>query len=697
MRRPSFACVLLVAACRNSTVQFPDTGPANYAPLRKVRLYDSGIAYFERSGPVNNNMLGLPIPRSHLDDAVATLVVMATDGTRVTQIGFPIPSSSSKARAWLGLSSKESPSLHHLLSALRGERVSLETREQSNEGTLLSLTDHEATTSKEDSASTAPSRSPSVLLQEPGGSVVRYAESDIRRVTPLDPSIAAALGSAGQALSPHAAQLRTALIAAAQGGELRFGYVSESPTWKMSYRVVMEKNKGRLVGYATVHNDTDEAWDQVRVELSNGEPDSFVAAQASPAYRERRVASRPDGEKSVGQLQTQSADELADGEGESFGEGGGGMGLAGSGSGGGGYAYGSLGVADKQGASSLLQIGNLADQVRAQGQAQSNLYTYMIDAPVSLPPRHSALLPVLSRDIELSRVHLFQAGAETGVHAAYIVNSSEMTLPQGTIAMFSDGGYAGENQLPRMLGGAVRYLPFAPDLDVRVRTERHFISDTPKDLTFDKGRLHVHTTRVSEQKYQIENLAAQPFVLAMQLHPVNNAQVEGAKKLTEGAAEGFSVTAQFDVPAALKHTAKLRITEGIDSAKTPANLSAADVELYLGSIGANTAKRDVLRAALPTVREMSRLQEELRAAAKEDQQLETQVQALARPTSKPDKVRDEQAALRDSRMMEKLLAPLLSKRAAVLARKQQIQSRLDETEIQLSKHLEKLGPSDTKS
>lgn len=72
MRRPSFACVLLVAACRNSTVQFPDTGPANYAPLRKVRLYDSGIAYFERSGPVNNNMLGLPIPRSHLDDAVAT-------------------------------------------------------------------------------------------------------------------------------------------------------------------------------------------------------------------------------------------------------------------------------------------------------------------------------------------------------------------------------------------------------------------------------------------------------------------------------------------------------------------------------------------------------------------------------------------------------------------------------------------------
>jgi hypothetical protein len=51
-------------------------------PLTKVRLYETGVAYFERSGPVEGST-SLPVPSSHVDDALKSLVVLA--GTAVVE------------------------------------------------------------------------------------------------------------------------------------------------------------------------------------------------------------------------------------------------------------------------------------------------------------------------------------------------------------------------------------------------------------------------------------------------------------------------------------------------------------------------------------------------------------------------------------------------------------------------------------
>ena len=51
------------AAPRNTTL-----------PLTRVRLYETGVGYFERSGAVPVGETSLPVPAGHLDDALKTLV-----------------------------------------------------------------------------------------------------------------------------------------------------------------------------------------------------------------------------------------------------------------------------------------------------------------------------------------------------------------------------------------------------------------------------------------------------------------------------------------------------------------------------------------------------------------------------------------------------------------------------------------------
>lgn len=49
-------------------------------PLRKIRLRETGLGSFERTGPLSKGVAGLLVPTAHLDDAMETLVVLDADG-----------------------------------------------------------------------------------------------------------------------------------------------------------------------------------------------------------------------------------------------------------------------------------------------------------------------------------------------------------------------------------------------------------------------------------------------------------------------------------------------------------------------------------------------------------------------------------------------------------------------------------------
>ena len=96
-----WAGLSLLAACAAPTKLVHD---ATILPLRTVRLYETGIGYFERAGTLGSRATVLPVPAGHLDDALKTLVVLSRDQkTRVHGLEFASSVSPGMGRALAGL------------------------------------------------------------------------------------------------------------------------------------------------------------------------------------------------------------------------------------------------------------------------------------------------------------------------------------------------------------------------------------------------------------------------------------------------------------------------------------------------------------------------------------------------------------------------------------------------------------------
>src|SRR5262249_47768188 len=157
-------------------------------------------------------------------------------------------------------------------------------------------------------------------------------------------------------LDPHGAQDRALEVLAHASGPITLGYIAEAPVYRTTYRLVFDddaKSGGGLQGWALVHNDTDEKWRPVKVDLVNGRPDSFLFPMAAPRYERRELVSPERPLSTVPQLLDHTPDGIY-GDNIEDANGGEGIGLSGYGEGGGGsgygYGHGSIAPSMRQGA-----------------------------------------------------------------------------------------------------------------------------------------------------------------------------------------------------------------------------------------------------------------------------------------------------------------------------------------------------------
>src|SRR5690606_23367127 len=101
---------------------------------------------------------------------------------------------------------------------------------------------------------------------------------EIRSLRPVEEGIQSRIEIAAASLSGQRAQTPQSLsLSVERAGKIELGYVAETPVWRTSYRVVLDDaGSAILQAWALVHNDTDEDWKRVKVELANGEPISFL-------------------------------------------------------------------------------------------------------------------------------------------------------------------------------------------------------------------------------------------------------------------------------------------------------------------------------------------------------------------------------------------------------------------------------------
>src|SRR4051812_49329615 len=94
-------------------------------PLKTLVLYENGVGYFERRGPVTpGSVAEIPLEPGQLDDALKSLVVVSAQG--VASVEFAPPLSAEAARAMAGLPERsQQASLSNLCRSLTGVEVEI--------------------------------------------------------------------------------------------------------------------------------------------------------------------------------------------------------------------------------------------------------------------------------------------------------------------------------------------------------------------------------------------------------------------------------------------------------------------------------------------------------------------------------------------------------------------------------------------
>ena len=692
----SAVCASALALCA-ATARAQERAPATL-PLRTVRLYEAGLGYFERTGRLGKGSdLALPVPTSHLDDALKTLVVLSADGkSHVAGIEFASSVSPDMGRALAGLPAGEDAiTWPKLLRSLQGASVEIKIERESLRGRLIDTVDPSgsdapecvadarpgadpkaggAAAARAVSAACAIARDTTLLVLTDRGEIRRLRAAEVSSIRPTDPGFTARIGSGLDAVSTQGSAVQKQLrVLATSSSELTLGYVAEAPVWRSSYRLVLDdKGGGALQGWALLHNDTDEDWKKVRLELVNGQPDSFLFPLAAPRYGRREVVTPKAELSTVPQLLGRTVDSMWGNEiGDSFGAGG--LGLSGIGEGGGGrgegIGLGTIGTIGAGQSSTVLSVGDLAGIAPAAGVEAGALFRYTLPSELDLRAHGSALVPFLQRPVAARRIAHFAAPGDTARSAARLKNDTGQTLPAGTIAFFADGGFAGEAMLDRMTPGEHRILAFGADLDVELDVRRTSPRDETRLVIHEGDALVEHYVRHHEVEYDLVNKSASGRTVFLTLDYVNNARVDGADELDFDTSAGKAM-AVFKIDARTQRARKLDVEEGLSRRHPIAELTAK----RLAALGAETKlapgqrfllrsagdrlleadqRRDAISRALAAIAEVDadlrRLRAHLSAARQGSEDAEPFVQRLLAAEDRLSALRARAAQLRSER------------------------------------------------
>ncbi len=492
---------------------FAQNDPDAQLPVTAVTLYRSGVGSFERSGTVTGDTsISLSFDADQINDILKSLVVLDLDGGRIGGVSYSSDEPIGRRLEALGLTDPSQLTLGVLLGEFQGARIALTTTDSEIEGRILGVERYQ---SREDDQ-VIQRRRLSVMTSE---GLISVEEADIRRVRLLDPSLQADLNELLEALgTQRTAQSRSVEIDLKGNGqrEILAAYVQETPIWKTSYRLVLPEKAGdklHIEGWAIVENTTDHDWEDISLSLVAGQPVGFQMDLAEPLYISRPTLPVPV--------------ELAAAP-KSFGRG-----VATGGGGQSPFDGNNEAEADNAQMRALFRSRQMSDELGsvaagapvaapakarfseamststaalASGSEEGEVFFFKLDNPVTVGKRESAMLPIITGDIEGRRVSIFSPSTQ-GEHpyrGVEVTNSTNLKLMPGPLAVFDGSVFAGDAQIGHVGQGERRMLAYAVDLDVdanRTSSQSHTI----RKLRIHDGTIIQTTTVQNEYAVELTN------------------------------------------------------------------------------------------------------------------------------------------------------------------------------------------------
>jgi hypothetical protein len=516
--------------------------------------------------------------------------------------------------------------------------------------------------------------------------------------------------------------------------DIAVGYVSSTPVWRPSYRIVISDKGADLQAWGIIQNLSGEDWKDVELALVAGAPLAFESTLGNPVTPPRPVvtdsgeviASVPEGLTSLKESDSgvvdriggaapmpapaapppppqaeAAANEAMDEDAEEAQKKDAYTGGVGAGRAAGGAAprraskpmpkASAPGDAAAARAAVERELKNEARQrsisaprnmsALAAVAVDSGSTRYEIPVRVTVPDESATMVLLISRRVPGEAVYLFAPDGGVPDSAAHpfrvarFTNDTAGLLERGPIAVFEKGAFLGQGMLDPLPPKATATVPFALERSLAVEMDRQITEVGARIFKIEAGQLMIERDSSMRTLYKIKNGSGKPAKLL-----VRHGRMQGSRlyKPPAGTEDNLGTGAAL-VPAQVKAQARAELTVDERQATQYAidwlsPLADDAVRAYINDPRADKVVAQKLSAAW-TIRES------LKRATDERDKLVSEQQEIEKATRE---TRLSLEAIEKNRQAGDLRAKLTQRLGEFTARLEQITKRLIELKMSIN-------------
>jgi hypothetical protein len=649
------ALVFLTGVVGSTALGQPDaaTRPVGESdvPVKEVVLFSSGVGYFEHAGKVTGNgSTVLHFKTDQINDILKSLLLEDLDGGHVGTVTYPSQAPLAKTLKSFEVDITSNPPLPELLNQLRGARLSVITNKGPIDGTILGVEKKQKEIKEDKSVDVY------VLNLRSGRTIRPILLDDVQSIEMNDAKLNAELDAALAALAQARDQEKKPVEIHFNGqGErrVRLGYVVETPVWKTSYRLVLEKKNAaangkpqpgaaKLQGWAIVENQTDNDWNDVQLSLVSGRPISFIEdlyhslyiprpfvqpqlyASLMPQTYENGIT-----KEDMDRLKQQAAENNANQQQMA-------QNRAPAGAAIGGVSNTLFAGGAQNGPAAPIDP-TLSVVSAASASGLGELFQYTV-GNVSIARQQSAMIPIVTDELDAAKVSIYNQNvlADHPLNGVRFKNTTHKHLLQGPVTVIEAGSYAGDAQIDDVPPGQQRLLSYGIDLKVLVEQLDRRQDSTIRSAKLVKGVLQVTWKDVQYVEYAIKNRGDTDKTIVVE-YPR-----EDDWKLVEPAAADETTQSlyRFDRPVAAGKTVKMpiRLEFTREERVELLPLDAGKLELYVKLDNMPPKVRDALAEVINAKQAM----------AATDRQIEAKRKQIADVAAEQSRIRENMKAVAPS-------------------------------------------------
>lgn len=514
----------------------------NTLPITRMTLYKHGIGYYERRAKFSGSQVSLVFRTAEMNDILKSLTVIDLGEGQVTAVSYATPQAKDELLAGCSVRLDDRRSLRDLLISLRGREVRLQLdQDEQCAGTLVGLDETDPKQPMGEGLVT--------VLHEPD--LVRTFT--LNRVQGVDILDERGASDTRFFLRAGLAQehTQTVTIRLTEGEhELAVSYIAPAPTWRVSYRLVLDSRAAEsrllLQGWGIFDNRLDEDLKDVTLTLVAGMPISFVYDLYQPftpkrpeVKEEQRTAAAPVEFGAALELEQQAKMQRRGAP---------------------AMMAAAAQMAGAPPAPAALDAARLAHSANAQaaGQEMGELFQYALQNPISVERGQSAMAPIISQWLKPQKDLLYNA-SKLPVHPVAtlrIRNETGLTLERGPVTVFEGDTYAGEAILPLTPNGGEIVAPYAVELGVRVR-EQSGSAVQIHSVHLDGALVTIEQWDVRWREYHLSNQTEKELRVLVEHPRLSQYELADTAAPVEHTAEAY----RFAVQAAPHAETVLRVNE----------------------------------------------------------------------------------------------------------------------------------------